>query len=102
MNIRSIIISSILIYFIVLIVTITAGNKKEYRIWEMVEIELKAEKFYDNYYTDVTVWVELNGPGFSKRIYGFWDGDNLFKVRVVATNPGDWNWISGSNHPGDA
>jgi hypothetical protein len=67
----------------------------------MQEITLKAEKEYTNYYKDVTCWVELKGPGFSKRVYGFWNGDNVFIVRIVATNPGKWQWTSGSNQPGD-
>lgn len=71
------------------------------RPWEMREIVLHAEKQYDNYYTDVDVWAELSGPGFNKRIYGFWDGDNRYVIRLVATQPGEWSWRSGSNHPDD-
>lgn len=72
------------------------------RVWEMQEIILHAEKTYDNYYKDITVWVDLKGPEFSKRVYGFWDGENIFKVRIVATKPGLWEWTSGSNQQGDA
>ncbi|MEJ2544290.1 MAG: DUF5060 domain-containing protein [Calditrichaceae bacterium] len=74
---------------------------KQTHTWEMQEISLRAEQTYDNYYTDVTCWVELNGPDFSKRIYGFWDGNNTYKIRVVATGPGKWRWKSGSNQPDD-
>lgn len=70
--------------------------------WQMKEIVLKARHKYHNYYTDVTCWVDLKGPGFSKRIYGFWDGGNTFRVRVVATRPGVWKWTSGSNQPNDS
>jgi hypothetical protein len=70
-------------------------------VWEMQEITLNAEKTYDNYYKDVTVWIDLKGPDFSKRVYGFWDGDNIFKVRIVATQPGQWEWVSGSNQTAD-
>ena len=41
-----------------------------------------------NPYADVTVWVDLEGPGFSKRVYGFWDGGREFTVRVLATARG--------------
>lgn len=71
-------------------------------VWEMQEITLKAQNTYDNYYTEVTVWVDLEGPDFAKRVYGFWDGDSTFKVRLVATRPGEWTWSSGSNQPEDA
>lgn len=66
-------------------------------IWEIHEIVLQASNTYDNPYRDVEVWVELGGPGFSRRCYGFWDGDATFRVRITATAPGEWAWISGSN-----
>jgi len=69
------------------------------RVWEMVEITVHAQGTYRNPYKDVKVWVDLQGPGFSKRCYGFWDGKNIFRVRVVATAPGKWSWTSGSNPP---
>jgi len=65
--------------------------------WEKHEIALHAENEYPNPYTDVEVWVDLEGPGFSKRVYGFWDGGDVFRVRVLATAPGEWTWVSGSN-----
>ena len=69
--------------------------------WELKEIELTASGKYANPYTDVECWLDLKGPGFSKRIYGFWDGGQMFRVRVVATAPGTWTWTSGSNQPAD-
>lgn len=66
-------------------------------VWEKIEIILKAEDSYNNPYSDVEVWVDLKGPDFSKRVYGFWNGDNEFKVRIVATCPGQWSWVSASN-----
>src|SRR5690606_30450564 len=71
------------------------------RTWEMQEIVFLANNTYDNYYTDVDMWVQLQGPEFNKRVYGFWDGDNRYVVRVVATKPGTWTWRSGSNQPDD-
>jgi len=65
--------------------------------WEKVEVTLTAEKTYDNPYAKVEVWVDLQGPEFNKRCYGFWDGGNTFKVRVLATKPGTWHWTSHSN-----
>lgn len=80
---------------------IRTSNEKKLHTWEMFEIKLLAEKEYNNPYTDVTCWVELEGPGFSKRIYGFWDGGNIYKIRIIATKPGKWHWQSSSNQPGD-
>ena len=92
------------IYIIILITIIStdflrAENSSKVHVWEMKEIKLKTEKVYENYYADVECWVELKGPDFSKRVYGFWNGDNNFVVRVVATKPGKWEWESGSNQP---
>ena len=65
-------------------------------VWEKVEIPLHAIGAHDNPYADLEVWVDLEGPGFAKRCYGFWDGGNTFRVRVLATTPGTWTWRSGS------
>ena len=66
-------------------------------VWEKVEVSLVAKRRYKNPYADVLVWVDLKGPGFEKRCYGFWDGGNTFRVRVTATAPGTWTWRSGSS-----
>jgi len=57
-------------------------------IWEKQEVTLTAARYYANPYTDVTVWLDLSGPGFRKRVYGFWDGGQVFRVRLLATAPG--------------
>ena len=66
-------------------------------VWDKVEITLGAKNTYENPYTDVVVWVDLEGPGFLKRCYGFWDGGNTCRVRVLGKAPGEWTWRSGSN-----
>src|SRR5208282_4934141 len=68
-------------------------------VWEKQELTFTSERSFSNPYTDVTVWVDLKGPHFSKRVYGFWDGGKTFRVRVLATEPGAWSWQSGSNPP---
>jgi hypothetical protein len=70
-------------------------------VWEMQEIELLASRPYSNPYTEVETWIELKGPGFDKRVYGFWDGGDVHRIRFVATAPGEWTWTTGSNHPED-
>jgi hypothetical protein len=66
-------------------------------VWEKQELTFNATRSYANPYTEVTVWVDLTGPNFSKRIYGFWDGGATFRVRLLAPEPGTWKWRSGSN-----
>ncbi len=73
-----------------------SGEGKTRHVWEKVEVTLVAKAKYQNPYTDVVVWVDLKGPGFEKRCYGFWDGGDTFRVRITATAPGTWSWRSGS------
>jgi hypothetical protein len=73
----------------------------EVHVWDVQEVVLQASGTYANPYADVECWIELEGPGFERRVYGFWDGGRTFRVRFVATAPGEWRWRSGSNQPGD-
>lgn len=73
----------------------------EVHAWETQEVTFQADRDYANPYADVVCWIDLQGPGFARRIYGFWDGARIFKVRFVATAPGKWTWHSGSNQPQD-
>jgi Protein of unknown function (DUF4038)/Domain of unknown function (DUF5060) len=65
-------------------------------VWEKHELRFTTAKSYSNPYTEAIVWVDLEGPNFRKRVYGFWDGGRTFRVRVLATAPGVWKWRSGS------
>jgi len=75
----------------------STGLSETVHVWEKQEITLHADNDYENPYTEVEVWVDLEGPGFDKRCYGFWDGDDVFRVRIIAVAPGSWRWSSGSN-----
>ena len=66
-------------------------------VWEIVEIELHAKNQYENPYMTVDVWADLKGPGFSKRVYGFWDGGDVFRIRMTAVCVGKWSYITGAN-----
>ena len=57
----------------------------EVHVWEVQEISLATSRDYPNPYVDVECWVELEGPDFRRRVYGFWDGGRASKIRVVAT-----------------
>lgn len=67
------------------------------KMWEPLELTLTALEKYDNPYMDVDVWIDLQGLGFEKRVYGFWDGGDTFRVRYTATAPGEWSYTSGSS-----
>src|SRR5450631_1744694 len=89
------------LFWIPLLLASVAFAQPPVHVWEKQEVTLTAAQTYGNAYTDVTVWVDLTGPNFKKRVYGFWDGDQTFRVRVLATAPGTWTWISGSD-PADS
>ena len=78
--------------------TIAEGPVK---VWAKLDLVFPSAGSFPNAYTDVLVWVDLEGPGFAKRVYGFWNGGTEFVVRVLATAPGEWRWTSGSA-PADA
>src|SRR4051812_22079736 len=78
-----------------------AAGKNPVHVWQKQELTFTSARSFENPYMDATVWVDLSGPGFSKRVYGFWDGGRTFKVRVLATAAGTWQWKSGSS-PADA
>ena len=80
-----------------LAISTVAAGAQTVHVWEKVELTFHATNRYANPYTNVEVWVELRGPQFDKRCRGFWDGSNVFRVRVLATRPGRWTWRSGSN-----
>jgi len=84
---------------VLLLLGMAAPAAGQVHVWEKQELTFTAAGSYANPYTQVTVWVDLTGPNFKKRVYGFWDGDRTFRVRLVATEPGNWTWRSGSNPP---
>jgi hypothetical protein len=66
-------------------------------VWEPEELTLTASKPGENPYMDIDVWMDLEGPGFKKRVYGFWDGGNIFRIRYTPTAPGNWTWVTGAS-----
>jgi uncharacterized protein DUF4038/uncharacterized protein DUF5060 len=79
-----------------LLVGVQSGTAALVHVWEKQELTFTSARSYTNPYTEVTLWVDLLGPGFRKRVYGFWDGGTTFRVRLLATSPGKWSWNAGS------
>ncbi|MFI3168649.1 MAG: DUF5060 domain-containing protein [Faecalibacterium sp.] len=71
--------------------------KMQNHVWDIVEVELQAQNTYQNPYVEVEVWAILKGENFEKKINGFWDGDNSFKIRMTAIHAGTWSYTTGSN-----
>lgn len=58
--------------------------------WKMTEIILESTVSYENPFTDTDVDLVLTGNGRQYTIPGFWDGDNVWKVRFVCPSEGIW------------
>ena len=88
----------ILCFLVLFVVSqICLASPAQTKLWDKVEIELQAAQDYSNPYTEVEVWIDLKGPDFDKRCYGFWDGGRTWHIRIMATKAGQWTWTSGSN-----
>jgi Protein of unknown function (DUF4038)/Domain of unknown function (DUF5060) len=74
-----------------------APVRREIHVWEKQELAFTSARSFSNPYAEVVVWVDLTGPDFDKRVYGFWDGGRTFRVRLLATAPGEWHWRTGSD-----
>ena len=81
---------------VILVIAMTRNADAQVHTYEVVEERFTAEKAYDNPYMDVDLWVDLSGPaGQQIRIPAFWDGGQSFRVRMMGTVPGTWNWSTG-------
>lgn len=71
--------------------------------WEVHEIVLKSEKNYENPYTEVEIKGIFTSPaGVSMEVNGFWDGQDVYKIRFTPTEEGTWTYSisSGTDDPG--
>ena len=65
------------------------SSSVEVHTWEKYELALVSDRTFSNPYTDATVWVDLTGPGFQKRVFGFWDGGNVLQGSSRGYGPGN-------------
>ena len=92
-----------LVLFVAVLVTAALNSNlfAAIHVYEVVEKTFSTDKAHVNPYIDVDLWVSLTGSGGSYKIPAFWDGGHTFRVRLVATEPGTWNWSTG-NQTGDS
>ena len=75
--------------------SVVFAQNDSYAVMDIVEVEFNSQVKYGNAYMDVDVWIELKKEGSSSEVYRipvFWDGGNVFRVRLVPTSPGKWTW----------
>jgi hypothetical protein len=73
--------------------TVTVSRYSEH------EIVLRTSCRHRNPYTDVTLSATFTGPTRTVRVKGFWDSGELFKIRMLPTETGVWQWRTNSNDP---
>lgn len=78
------------------------GISAQVHVFEVLEIKFTGSKHYDNPYTQVDLWVDLQGPdNISYKIPAFWDSGQIWRARLVATKPGKWDWFTPVTKTGD-
>ena len=71
--------------------------------WHVVEITLVSSRTYNNPFLDVDVTAIFIGPnGASLVRAAFWDGGNIWKVRMAPTGLGVWQYHIIATDPGNA
>ena len=92
----------ILVGLVFVLGTVRVWAAEACHVWEKQELVFTAQHPQANAYISEDVWIDLTGPGFAKRVYGFWDGGETFRIRFAPTQPGHWHWVAGSssNDPG--
>jgi hypothetical protein len=69
--------------------------------WQPWEHTLHSTRAYSNPYADVALRVNYRGPqGQELRTYGFWDGDDIFRIRCPFPSAGLWRWRT-TSEPAD-
>lgn len=70
---------------------------KEVEQWGILEIELKSEKTYKKPFSDVEIWAYFKKSGDLKKVYGFYDGDSVWKIRFMPQDIGEYSFSIESN-----
>jgi len=65
--------------------------------YELYEVTLITSNTYSNPYLDVSLSATFIGPTEIIIINGFWDGSNIWKIRMAPTEVGTWNYETYSN-----
>ena len=65
-------INKLILSALLLVLYLSAFAQKPVHVWQMQELTFNATNAYKNPYTEVKMWVELSGPGFNKKVFGFW------------------------------
>lgn len=66
---------------------------EQVEVWKRTDVILKSSKTYDNPYKDVEIdAVFTHEDGTEIKLYGFWNGENEWRVRFAPTKVGVWSY----------
>jgi hypothetical protein len=61
---------------------------------ELIELTYTSSIIYNNPPVDITIECLIFKQSDSLRVLGFWDGDNIYKIRFSLPISGEWNFIT--------
>ncbi len=82
----------LILFLIVLITSHLAATEK----WDIFELEFKGPEV-ENPFTNVALTAEFQYKNHKFYVDGFYDGDNIYKIRFMPTEEGKWSYITQSN-----
>ena len=83
-------------FLILLCFTLCFSAKSETEIWSKIELGFKSDIQYENpLYQIGHFYATFTSPsGKTKKIHGFWDGDEDFKIRFAPDEVGIWKFVT--------
>lgn len=68
--------------------------------WAAFELRFESTSAYDNPFQDVAITAQFLSPsGRELRVPGFWDGDNVWRVRFAPDELGEWQYTTTCTDP---
>lgn len=84
------------IIFLVLFVNFSIFGQTKVEQWNRFEISLKHQN-KDNNFKDIKLSAKFFNKDTSFVINGFYDGNNIYKIRFMPQEIGNWNYVVNSN-----
>ena len=80
------------------LVSTDAQSEDTVEQWGLFEIELQGPSD-GNPFVEVDVSAEFSHDASSIVVPGFYDGDGLYRIRLMPDRPGEWRYVTRSNSP---
>jgi len=67
--------------------------------WDFKEISLRSTLAHANPFTDVEIRCRFSSGKRQAEVYGFYDGNQTWKIRFMPEQQGEWTYTTSSNDP---